>query len=318
MQVPPGVLGIIDVAYFRFVTDLGATGPDGGKGGRYLLVPPGYTGSLPSEGYFVQHPRTYINLFIVRAFVHGGDVAATVQNIKDSARVYALSAAADPPETTFVNISGVQFNTVQSNDFQFYEELNAVVRHEPADFVEPETAGLFAAIGIKKGQPFAPDARLKAILTDAVAVGNATARAIVFAPRDERTRFFPDRQWTTAFVGGSHEFMDRGERMLDVRALFHYYATGITPGDGSGAAGHRLGVWLHRPVTHKAATATAAKPTRSHCPVRYRSADSGFLHRVRHADPFNARNRPEAGGHRQHSTGAEGECRRIHDGVVRP
>jgi hypothetical protein len=50
---------------------------------------------------------------------------------------------------------------------------------EPADFVDPETAGLFAAIGIKKGNPFASDARMTAILTDTVAVGNATARAIV-------------------------------------------------------------------------------------------------------------------------------------------
>jgi hypothetical protein len=107
--------------------------------------------------------------------------------------------------------------------------LNAVVQHEPADFVEPEIAGLFASIGIKKGKPFSPDARMKAILTDAVAVGNATSRSIVFASRDERTKFYPDRQWFTGFVGGSSEFLDHGERMLDARTLFHYYATGITP-----------------------------------------------------------------------------------------
>ena len=229
VQVPPGVLGMINDAYFRYVTDLGVTGPDQGKGGKYLLVPPGYTGALPSEGYVVQKPRTYSNLFIIRSFVKDGDVAAVVRNVKSSARVYPLSAAANPPEQKFVNISGVQFNTVHANDFHFYEELNAVVQHEPADFVEPETAGLFAATGIKKGKPFAPDARMKAILTDAAAVGNATARAIIFASRDARTKFFPDRQWSTGFVGGSYEFAERGERMLDARTLFHYYATGITP-----------------------------------------------------------------------------------------
>ena len=47
VQVPPGVLGMIDDAYFRYITDLGVTGPDQGKGGKYLLVPPGYTGALP-------------------------------------------------------------------------------------------------------------------------------------------------------------------------------------------------------------------------------------------------------------------------------
>ena len=67
--------------------------------------------------------------------------------------MYPLSAAANPPAQKFVNISGMQFNTVHANDFHFYEELNAVVQHEPANAFDPETAGLFAAIGIKKGSP---------------------------------------------------------------------------------------------------------------------------------------------------------------------
>src|SRR5262245_9551486 len=49
LEVPTGVLGPIDDAYSRWVTDLGLTGPDGGKGGKYLCVPPGYSGDLPSE-----------------------------------------------------------------------------------------------------------------------------------------------------------------------------------------------------------------------------------------------------------------------------
>ena len=121
---------------------------------------------------------------------------------------------------------------------------HAVVQREPADFVEPETVGLFASIGIKKGAPFSPDARMKKILTEAVAVGNGTARAILFASRDKRTKVYPDRQWSTGFVGGSYEFRDGAERMLDARTLFHYYATGITPamaeaqvGSGSAYAG---------------------------------------------------------------------------------
>ena len=113
-----------------------------------------------------------------------------------------------------------------------------------ADFVEPETVGLFAAIGIKKGKPFAPDARMKAILTDAVAVGNGAARAIDWASRDPRSKFYPDRQWVNGFIGGSYQFLDGAERMLDARTLFLYYATGITPamadakpGTGSAYAG---------------------------------------------------------------------------------
>jgi len=228
-EIPPGILGPVDDAFFRFVTDVGLTGPDKGKGGKYLFVPPGYTGKLPPTGYFVVKSPTYSNLMFYRAFVQNGDIAAAAKGVKAKARIYPLSVAANPPAPSFVNLSGVQFNTIHANTFHFYEEVNAVFQHEPADAFDPEIVGLFAAIGIKKGKPFAPDDRMKSILVDAVAVGNATARAILFASRDERTKFYPDRQWSTPFIGGSYAFFDEGERMLDARTMFHYYATGITP-----------------------------------------------------------------------------------------
>ncbi|NTG23271.1 DUF1254 domain-containing protein [Agrobacterium rhizogenes] len=228
-QVPPGVLGPVDDAYFRYVTDVGIIGPDRGKGGKYLFVPPGYTGKLPSKGYFVTKSPTNTNLVLYRAFVKNGDIAAAVKSVKDHARVYPLSLEKEVPENTFVNISGKQINTIHANDFHFYEELNNVIQAEPGDAFDPEIVGLFSSIGIKKGKPFAPDARMKAILTDAVAVGNATARSMVFAPRDERAKFYPDRQWNNGFIGNSYQFLNDGERMLDARTMFHYAATGITP-----------------------------------------------------------------------------------------
>ena len=240
VQVPPAVLGPVNDAYFRYVADVGFVGDDKGKGGKYLFVPPDYKGELPKDGYFVKTSQTYRHLMFYRAFVKDGDMPGAVANVKANARVYPLSATANPPETTFVNLSGVQLNTIHANDFHFYEELNAVVQHEPADWVSPDTVGLFAAIGIKKGQPFAPDARMKALLTDAVAVGNATARAILFASRDKRTTIYPDRRWFTAAIAG-HEFLNNSERMLDARVMMHYYATGVTPAmfaarPGSGSA----------------------------------------------------------------------------------
>ncbi|MGO9932604.1 MAG: DUF1254 domain-containing protein [Steroidobacteraceae bacterium] len=229
VEVPPGVLGPVDDAFFRYVTDVGLIGPDKGKGGKYLFVPRDYTGHLPSTGYFVAKSSTYKNLLFYRAFVQGGDVAAAVNAVKAKAQVYPLSAAPSPPSPTLVNTSSLKFNTVHANTFQFYEEINAVIQHEPGDAFDPEIVGLFASIGIKKGKSFAPNERMKGILTDAVAVANATARAILFAPRDERVKLYPDRQWGITFVGGSYEFLNNGERMLDARTLFHYYATGITP-----------------------------------------------------------------------------------------
>jgi hypothetical protein len=229
VRVPPRVLGPVDDADFRWVTDVGLTGPDKGAGGDYLFVPPGYKGAVPATGYHVAKPRTNRMLLFYRAFVEKGDIAAAVANVKANAAIFPLSKAASPPETQVVNISGVKFNTISANDFGYYDELNAVVQNEPADWVDPDTVGLYASIGIRKGQPFAPDTRMKKILTDAVAVGNAIARANLFASRDPQTRIYQNRQWFTPFVGGSYRFLNGAERLLDARMMFFYYATGITP-----------------------------------------------------------------------------------------
>jgi hypothetical protein len=229
VRVPPRVLGPVDDADFRWVTDVGLTGPDRGAGGDYLFVPPGYKGTLPAKGYHVAKPRTNQLLIFYRAFVEKGDIAAAVAGLKARAAIFPLSQAANPPATSFVDVSAKKFNTISANDFSFYEELNAVVQNEPADWVDPDTVGLYASIGIRKGQPFAPDARMKKILMDSVAVGNAIARSNLFASRDPQTRIYTDRQWFTPFVGGSYQFLNGAERLLDARMMFFYYATGITP-----------------------------------------------------------------------------------------
>lgn len=65
MEVPPGVLGGADDLWMRFIVDMGFVGPDKGKGGKYLFLPPGYTGNAP-EGYFVAQSRTY-NVWVLCA-----------------------------------------------------------------------------------------------------------------------------------------------------------------------------------------------------------------------------------------------------------
>jgi hypothetical protein len=126
------------------------------------------------EGYFVFRSPTLGNLFITRAFQVNGDPKPGVDNIKQHLRIYPLAQAAKPPATTFVNVSGKPFNTIHALDITFFDEVNEVVQEESNAAMDPETLGLLAAIGIEKGKPFAPDARMKKILTEAAAVGSAT------------------------------------------------------------------------------------------------------------------------------------------------
>ena len=226
IRVP--VLGAVDDAFFRYVSDIGLTGPDQGRGGKYLFIGPDYEGDIP-EGYFVVKSATYRNWFFLRIIMPDGDLQKSISMFKKGFHCYPLAQAQEPPPQKFLDFSGKQINTIHPNNDHFYEELNAVVQYEPADAFNPELVGLFASIGIKKGQPFAPDARMQKILEDSAAIANASARAVSFRPRNKAVYFYPDRQWYTPFAGGSHEFMDNGELVLDDRIFFHYFATGITP-----------------------------------------------------------------------------------------
>jgi hypothetical protein len=188
LEIPSQVLGPIDDAWFRWVSDVGFTGPDGGRGGKYLLLPPGYTGAVPA-GYFVARSRTFGNLLFFRTFLKDGDPKPGVDNVKKNLRVYPLSQAANPPEMKFVDISGKAFNTIGPGDYSAFEYLNRTIQDEPSDALDPYTLGVFAAVGIEKGRPFTPDVRLKKILTEAAAVGDATARTLTYQSRIKEAYF---------------------------------------------------------------------------------------------------------------------------------
>ena len=49
IETPPNVLGFINDAWFKYVTDFGNAGPDKGKGGKFLILPPGYEGEVPGR-----------------------------------------------------------------------------------------------------------------------------------------------------------------------------------------------------------------------------------------------------------------------------
>ncbi|MCP4005994.1 MAG: DUF1254 domain-containing protein [bacterium] len=229
IETPPNVLGLINDFWFHYVADFGNAGPDRGKGGKFLILPPGYEGDVP-DGYHVARSNTYGNWVVWRGFQVDGDTGPAIDTTKETFRVYPLSKKDNPLEMTFTNISGKFHNTIHRMDFGFWNEINAVVQAEPSDGLDAETLGLLASIGIKKGQPFKPDARMKKILTDAADVAAVTARALTARPRDQRHYRYPgEGVWTNPFIEGHYDFLEDGARMLDSRTYMHFYATGITP-----------------------------------------------------------------------------------------
>ncbi|MCX7300869.1 MAG: DUF1254 domain-containing protein [Rhodobacterales bacterium] len=230
VEIPPKVLGSINDFWYKWVGDVGVTGPDKGEGGKYLILPPGYAGEVP-DGYNVVRPNTYGNWIFFRSFLVNGETGPGVQGVRDNLKIYPLSGAANPTPATLVNASGVPANFVMPTDYSFWELLNKVIQEEPPQGSDPTTLGLFASIGIEKGKPFAPDDRMKEILTDAANIGAVTARSLALNIRGRDAFFYPDSDshWRLPFFGGYQFLSQPGVANLDGAVFYYMFATGVTP-----------------------------------------------------------------------------------------
>jgi hypothetical protein len=267
LEQPPMGLGTINDMWFSWIIDIGFPGPDRGEGGRYLLVPPGYDGPLPEGGFYIAHSKTIRVLYGARSFLVNNDPKPAVENIKKHLKIYpynpggvgtSIATALEGtvrlgknppvPETKFVECTGKSFNTVPPGDYGFFEMINENVQQEPATSYDVELAGQLAAIGIVHGQPFKPDARMKKILTDAAAVGNATGRMLNwrYAVAHPEWSYYPNSMWGNMLWQGGANFETpppqftkegmfkpyppTGARTLDSRTAFYYAYTLDSPG----------------------------------------------------------------------------------------
>lgn len=234
MEIPPGMLGAFNDAWFRYLGDIGPFGPDKMKGGKFLVLPPNYQGDIP-KGYFIVKSPTYKVWVFMRGSVKNG-LAAAVKNAK-TLKIYPLAKKDNPAKTTFISGSGKSYNTVHANDITFYDHVDHIIQYEPLTMLDVETRGLLASIGIVKGKKFAPDARMKKILTDGVAIGNATARSISWYPRIDKNlkgvQVYPDTNssWILPWANKDVFFKGADKQTMnsDARDMFHYSYTAVTP-----------------------------------------------------------------------------------------
>jgi len=267
VEQPPKGLGTINDMWFSWIIDIGFPGPDRGEGGKYLLLPPAYDGPLPEGGFYVAKSRTNRVLYAARSFLVDNDPKPAVELIKKTIKIYpytpggvgtSIATALEGkvrlgrnptiPPTRFVEATGKAFNTIPPSDFTFFEMINENVQQEPADSYDVELAGQLAAIGIVKGKPFNPDARMKKILTDAAAVGNAAGRALNwrYLQAHPDWAYYPGSKWGSMLWQGGYNFetppplftkegmfkpfAPTGARTLDSRTAFYYGYTLDSPG----------------------------------------------------------------------------------------
>ncbi|MEO4042033.1 DUF1254 domain-containing protein [Hoeflea sp. CAU 1731] len=266
IEQPSDAVGTINDMWFSWIIDIGGPGPDRGLGGKYLIVGPDYDGPLPEGGYFVGHSKTNLALYAARAYLVDNDPKPAVENVKKNLKIYpykpgaygssiaqalegAVRIAGEPevPETKFIEGTGLAYNTIPPSDFGFFELINEVVQSQPATSYDVELAGQLAAIGIVHGKEFKPDQRMKKILSDAAAFGQATGRSLNwrYAMKHPDWAYYEGSHWGSMLWQGGAFFETppplfedgafkplppTGARTLDSRAAFYYGYTLDSPG----------------------------------------------------------------------------------------
>lgn len=226
IEAPPRMLGFVQDGFQRYLADIGPLGADKGAGGKFLVLPPGYTGSVP-DGYFVSRSPTYSALFAVRGFQVDNKTDQAVALMKQI-KVYPLAKASAPPPMQFMNGSNQNINTVFPDTLRYFEMLAMLVNEEPAELFEPLERGQMQAIGIEKGEPFNPDEKTKALLSEAARIGGAIARANTYD--DPATvYYYPNRKWQQMQGGLTYTFARDGVPQIDVRNNVYYMAAGNSP-----------------------------------------------------------------------------------------
>ena len=240
VEVAGGILGLFNDMWMREVGNIGPAGPDQGRGGRFLFLPPGFDGELPPYGFHVMRPSTYGVWAVLRGMRAPDGTSTAAVAAQRETRVYPLAEMDDPRETEFINASGKDLDTIHPVDLRFFEDLAVLVNEEHPDAIDAETAGMLATLGIVRGQPFEPDERMTRILSEAAKVGSAMALATSYRTRLPLQRY-DDRQWIEIGNTGYPYYELDGHTMLSGLSLMGWFATAssiamVTPPPGKGSA----------------------------------------------------------------------------------
>ncbi|HVZ87545.1 MAG TPA: DUF1254 domain-containing protein [Polyangia bacterium] len=230
----------------RWVADMGVPGPDAGRGGKHLFVPPGYL-RPPPVGYYVWRATTNRVLVGVRSLPIGGDVKAALERIQ-TVKVRPLDPPAGWTEPKWLNLTDGALQTTPlgwETTLKYWQVLHEAIESEPPYEAYRNQYGELAVLGIAQGRPFAPDARMRGILERAAVIANAQMRVEAFADRRPDRIVWADRKWEWAalrFEDGN--FNAGGYADLDARDKWFFQAIGASPAMFRRSAGAGSLYWL--------------------------------------------------------------------------
>jgi hypothetical protein len=231
LEIPPAegdasITGSIDTAWQNALADVGPAGVDQGKGGKYLLTPPGYKGKTP-EGYIAVPSDTYRGFVILRSNFKSGsdaDIAAAVAYGK-RIKLYPLGGNAD--STVFADMYDKPFDATIPYDASYFESLNRFVQAEPWLARDRVMIAMLKTIGIEKGKSFNPDAKTRSILDATPREAHASIDALykeVFDPPFVKGMHWALPAKKEVVEGMANGFQDPDSYPIDGRAVSYSMA----------------------------------------------------------------------------------------------
>jgi len=227
VELPPGpLISVVNDLHQRWVMDMGLPGPDEGKGGKHVILPPGYKGAAPA-GYYSGTATTNRVVVLFRAIPPAGDDAKAVALLK-TIKVYPLN-----PPTGWKGIEWIDqgakpgdFSPVRwERGLDYWKKLHDIVDTEPPYEAYRMEYGRLATLGIEKGKPFNPDTRMQGILEKAAKMANDQMRVAPFADRRQDRVMWPDRKWEWATLRPENGTFDLpAYKDLDARSKWFYQA----------------------------------------------------------------------------------------------
>ena len=263
-----------------------------------------------------------------RSFMEDSDPAPTVATIKSTLKIYPYapggpgtsvgtllqgeSRSPAPPDGARAPRSwrgrGLAFNTIPPTDAGFFETVHALLQDEPADAGDPgDHRATSPSSASSRASRSRPTTGCGGSSTTPPTVGNATSRALMFDSRgEEDVAYYPDSAWTNMLFGGGYLF-DRpipmvtpegikpfpptGARKHDLRTLFFYGYTGITPAMAMRLTG--IGSqYLVAFMDSNKEFFDGAQVVHGHAAPRHPPSPVLVAHALRQPDPLDARHAP--------------------------
>jgi hypothetical protein len=257
IDVPAGLLGTMNNIWQQPLVDIGGPfSPEQNRGGRFLILPPGYDGPMPAVAYHVVESDTNTVVFYLRAIPQSEADLPRLQKLVRTFKQYRLAEAKNPPEMTFVSMTGRKADFLTHEGFEFFESISRYVNANPPRPQDMAMLGMLETLGIAHGREFKPDQRMQEILTAAAKKGRAMAEVVAWHPRVPEKELHPydGSPWKKIFISEDPTFHSADYLLIDQRTRYGFEAIGTSksmtvaaPGQGSqyiGVYQDDKGQWL--------------------------------------------------------------------------